>query len=54
MKKTIKIDAKLHQRLAIAARRCDQTIEEFAAAGIEKEISLSESAQRRKENSCKS
>jgi predicted transcriptional regulator len=42
MKKTVKIDADLHRRLAVVARLCDQTIEEFAEAGIKKEVSLVE------------
>jgi len=42
MKKTVKIDSNLHQRLAIVARLCNQTIEEFAEAGIVKEVELAE------------
>jgi predicted transcriptional regulator len=42
VKKTINIDSALHRRLAIVARNCDQTIEEIATVGIEREVARAE------------
>ena len=46
MKKTVKIDPALHQRLAIAARLAGVSIEAFAAEAINFRVGFSERAQR--------
>jgi predicted transcriptional regulator len=48
VKKTINIDSELHRRLAVVARLCDQTIEEFATAGIEREVARAERRKKEK------